>query len=124
MTPHLRLRLGNPLRKPTRGPHRSNVVAGVVCEAIIAVYLWNNNTGWPILLPCAVGLVIQFWGRGAAAQSADSPLGVRLVPPTGALRTTGGGGEGREASTIFVDRSPSKSLNQPISPALHLKRMN
>lgn len=93
------------------------MVAGLVCEAIIAVYLWNNNTGWPILLPCAVGLVIQFWGRGAAAQSADPPPGIRLVPPTGALPATRGG----EGSKHNLCR---KSLNQPTSPAPHLKQMN
>jgi hypothetical protein len=82
-------------RKSMEGLSTNNVVAGLVCEAIIAVYLWNNNTGWPILLPCAVGLVIQFWKAGIA---------LRLK------------GAGKDSSTARADAQATRWLSYALYP--------
>ena len=44
----------------------SNVLAEVICQLIILLYLWNNDAGWIIVITMAVGLAIQIWKAGIA----------------------------------------------------------
>uniref|UniRef100_A0A7S4CZR9 Cleft lip and palate transmembrane protein 1-like protein n=1 Tax=Eutreptiella gymnastica TaxID=73025 RepID=A0A7S4CZR9_9EUGL len=53
-------------RKNMEGLSANNVLAEVICQLIILLYLWNNDAGWIIVITMAVGLAIQIWKAGIA----------------------------------------------------------
>eukprot|EP01012_Entosiphon_sulcatum_P002802 TRINITY_DN10680_c0_g2_i1.p1 TRINITY_DN10680_c0_g2~~TRINITY_DN10680_c0_g2_i1.p1 ORF type:complete len:544 (+),score=89.78 TRINITY_DN10680_c0_g2_i1:32-1633(+) len=55
-------------RTTMEGLSANNVVAELVCQIIILVYLWDTNSGGLILVTMAAGVVIQAWKTRVALQ--------------------------------------------------------